>query len=97
MIDQCRLIRHSDQLLFLCRSIGCLNGLYVWFAGGRGRKKRLQKANAFVIYMLGEFVEACEAKQVRDRNEETAMELIILLGFGDFLGTYCMNVFDEFR
>ncbi|CAL5007215.1 unnamed protein product [Urochloa decumbens] len=32
--------------------------------GGRGRKKRLQKANAFVIYMLGEFVEACEAKQI---------------------------------
>jgi hypothetical protein len=35
-------------------------------AGGmRGRKKRLQKANAFVIYMLGEFVEPCEAKQVK--------------------------------
>jgi len=34
-------------------------------AGGRGRKRRLQKANAFVIYMLGEFVEACEAKQVK--------------------------------
>lgn len=32
--------------------------------GGRGRKNRLQKANAFVIYMLGEFVETCEAKQV---------------------------------
>ncbi|XP_066352040.1 probable receptor-like serine/threonine-protein kinase At5g57670 [Miscanthus floridulus] len=32
--------------------------------GGRGRKRRLQKANAFVIYMLGEFVEACEAKQI---------------------------------
>ncbi|KAK3121254.1 hypothetical protein QOZ80_8BG0649430 [Eleusine coracana subsp. coracana] len=32
--------------------------------GGRVRKKRLQKANAFVIHMLGEFVEACEAKQV---------------------------------
>ncbi|RLN05196.1 putative receptor-like serine/threonine-protein kinase [Panicum miliaceum] len=32
--------------------------------GGRGRNKRLQKANAFVIYMLGEFVEACEAKQI---------------------------------
>ncbi|XP_062195099.1 probable receptor-like serine/threonine-protein kinase At5g57670 [Phragmites australis] len=32
--------------------------------GGKGRKKRLQKANAFVIYMLGEFVEACEAKQI---------------------------------
>lgn len=31
---------------------------------GRGRKNRLQKANAFVIYMLGEFVETCEAKQV---------------------------------
>ncbi|XP_066325733.1 probable receptor-like serine/threonine-protein kinase At5g57670 isoform X2 [Miscanthus floridulus] len=32
--------------------------------GGRGRKRRLQKANAFIIYMLGEFVEACEAKQI---------------------------------
>ncbi|CAD6265750.1 unnamed protein product [Miscanthus lutarioriparius] len=32
--------------------------------GGSGRKRRLQKANAFVIYMLGEFVEACEAKQI---------------------------------
>uniref|UniRef100_A0A453T3Z0 Uncharacterized protein n=1 Tax=Aegilops tauschii subsp. strangulata TaxID=200361 RepID=A0A453T3Z0_AEGTS len=32
--------------------------------GGRGRKNRLQKANAFVIYMLGELVETCEAKQV---------------------------------
>ncbi|AQK40782.1 ATP binding protein isoform 2 [Zea mays] len=32
--------------------------------GGRGRKRRLQKANAFVIYMLGEFVKACEAKQI---------------------------------
>ncbi|EAZ06204.1 hypothetical protein OsI_28444 [Oryza sativa Indica Group] len=30
--------------------------------GGRGRKYRLQKANAFVIYMLGEFVETCEAQ-----------------------------------
>ena len=34
-------------------------------AGARGRKNRLQKANAFVIYMLGEFVETCEAKQVQ--------------------------------
>ncbi|KAJ1267965.1 hypothetical protein BS78_07G099600 [Paspalum vaginatum] len=31
---------------------------------GRGRKRRLQKANAFVIYMLGELIEACEAKQI---------------------------------
>lgn len=45
--------------------------LMLWVvAGGRGKKNRLQKANAFVIYMLGEFVETCEAKQVRfDRNQ----------------------------
>jgi hypothetical protein len=42
-----------------------VHGVALCLAGGRGRKKRLQKANAFVIYMLGEFVEACEAKQVR--------------------------------
>jgi len=48
----------------LCRSSG-VHGYGLCLAGGRGRKKRLQKANAFVIYMLGEFVEACEAKQVR--------------------------------
>jgi hypothetical protein len=42
------------------RSIAC-----VILAGRKGRKKRLQKANAFLIYMFGQFVEACEAKQVK--------------------------------
>jgi hypothetical protein len=53
-------------------SCSCLDDLLLspfcrgfWTAGGRGRKNRLQKANAFVIYMLGEFVETCEAKQVQ--------------------------------
>lgn len=52
-------------------------------AGGRGRKRRLQKANAFVIYMLGEFVEACEAKQVKLS--------FFLSGFADFL-FMCLSV-----
>jgi hypothetical protein len=48
--------------------IGCSwlrSTVCVILAGGGGRKKRLQKANAFLIYMFGEFVEACEAKQVK--------------------------------
>jgi hypothetical protein len=44
-------------------------------AGGRGRKNRLQKANAFVIYMLGEFVETCEAKQVQIDQTKTQLQL----------------------
>lgn len=49
--------------------------MLVFVPGGRGRKNRLQKANAFVIYMLGEFVETCEAKQVKIYQEHTQCNL----------------------